>query len=91
VQYQRTHPFFPHEPTSDQYFDEAQWESYRKLGEHIGTELFTPPARDSADDGPVWTPFQLCAPPLPAARPARSAPAQPFADVRELPAQPLGT
>ncbi|MCK6681158.1 MAG: patatin-like phospholipase family protein [Thermoanaerobaculia bacterium] len=24
---------FPQEPTSDQYFDEAQWESYRKLGE----------------------------------------------------------
>lgn len=25
---------FPHEPTSDQFYDEAQWESYRKLGEH---------------------------------------------------------
>jgi hypothetical protein len=24
---------FPQQPTSDQFFDEAQWESYRKLGE----------------------------------------------------------
>ena len=27
----------------DQYFDEAQWESYRKLGEHIGEKLFGDP------------------------------------------------
>jgi hypothetical protein len=28
-------PVFPHQPTSDQFFDESQFESYRKLGEHI--------------------------------------------------------
>jgi hypothetical protein len=33
--YQRTHKLFPHEPTSDQSFDEAQWESYRALGAHM--------------------------------------------------------
>jgi hypothetical protein len=27
---------FPHDPTLDQFFDEAQWESYRRLGEHAG-------------------------------------------------------
>ena len=27
---------FPHESTGDQFFDEAQWESYRRLGEHAG-------------------------------------------------------
>lgn len=37
--YAKTHETFPQEPTSDQFFDEAQWESYRKLGEHIGTKL----------------------------------------------------
>jgi hypothetical protein len=58
VQYQRTHPLFPQEPTSDQYFDEAQWESYRKLGEHIGAELFTPPT--SAAKG--WSPSQFAPP-----------------------------
>lgn len=31
-QYALTHPAFPQEPTADQFFDEAQWESYRKLG-----------------------------------------------------------
>jgi hypothetical protein len=39
--YRLVHPDFPNEPTLDQFFDEAQWESYRKLGEHIGDELFT--------------------------------------------------
>jgi hypothetical protein len=62
VQYQRTHPLFPQEPTSDQYFDEAQWESYRKLGEHIGTELFTPPAGAPSAGKPAWTPAQFVAP-----------------------------
>lgn len=58
IQYQRTHPLFPQEPTSDQYFDEAQWESYRKLGEHIGVELFTPPT--AAANG--WSPSQFAPP-----------------------------
>jgi hypothetical protein len=58
IQYQRTHPLFPQEPTSDQYFDEAQWESYRKLGEHIGAELFTPPT--AAAKG--WSPSQFTPP-----------------------------
>ena len=40
LNYQVNHPEFPHESTGDQIFDEAQWESYRKLGEHIGTNLF---------------------------------------------------
>lgn len=40
LQYHSEHSDFPHEPTSDQFFDEAQWESYRRLGEHIGRSLF---------------------------------------------------
>ncbi len=35
--YARAHPSFPHEPTSDQYFDEAQFESYRRLGESVAS------------------------------------------------------
>ena len=38
-QYHRSHPAFPHESTGDQFFDEAQWESYRRLGEHVADEL----------------------------------------------------
>jgi hypothetical protein len=30
--YARTHPTFPHESTTEQWFDEAQFESYRMLG-----------------------------------------------------------
>ncbi len=39
-QYRRRNRDFPHEPTSDQFFAEAQWESYRRLGEHCGLSTF---------------------------------------------------
>lgn len=34
LQYRQREPLFPHESTGDQFFDEAQWESYRRLGTH---------------------------------------------------------
>ncbi|CAO3409108.1 hypothetical protein [Azospirillum largimobile] len=37
--YAKAHPDFPHEPTSDQWFDEAQFESYRSLGFEIMTMI----------------------------------------------------
>jgi hypothetical protein len=40
--YHRAHPAFPQETTNDQFFDEAQWESYRRLGVHIGHRVLTP-------------------------------------------------
>ncbi len=40
-EYQTSHPSFPHESTTDQFFDEAQWESYRKLGAHTGERVLT--------------------------------------------------
>jgi hypothetical protein len=40
AQYHRSHPSFPQETTGDQFFDEAQWESYRMLGYHIATGVF---------------------------------------------------
>jgi hypothetical protein len=42
LQYQKRKPVFPHESTSDQFFDEAQFESYRRLGEHTGHASFRP-------------------------------------------------
>lgn len=77
IQYQRTHPLFPQEPTSDQYFDEAQWESYRKLGEHIGAELFTPPVGGPANPAGTWSPSQMRPPEVPT-------------DEREKPRDPNG-
>jgi hypothetical protein len=41
LQYHAEHPDFPHETTSDQFFDEAQWESYRRLGEFVGMTALT--------------------------------------------------
>ncbi|HSN32320.1 MAG TPA: patatin-like phospholipase family protein, partial [Ideonella sp.] len=37
--YAERHPAFPQEPTGDQSFDEAQWESYQRLGEDFGAAL----------------------------------------------------
>ncbi len=39
-EYAAHHAAFPHEPTSDQFFDESQFESYRRLGEHIALKVF---------------------------------------------------
>src|SRR5690606_20810334 len=37
--YKIYHPDFPHEATSDQFFDEIQWESYFQLGRYIGADV----------------------------------------------------
>lgn len=40
AQYRTRNPAFPHEGTADQFYDEAQWESYRRLGQHqVGAAL----------------------------------------------------
>ena len=38
--YKRMVPAFPHEPTSDQFFDETKFEVYRALGHHIAQQAF---------------------------------------------------
>jgi hypothetical protein len=40
AQYRSHNPVFPHESTTDQFYDEAQWESYRGLGEHAVESAF---------------------------------------------------
>lgn len=40
LEYAAHHDRFPHEPTSDQFFDESQFESYRRLGEHVARDIF---------------------------------------------------
>ncbi|TFW30819.1 patatin-like phospholipase family protein [Massilia horti] len=35
LNYRKAHPEYPHQSTADQWFDEAQFESYRALGYHI--------------------------------------------------------
>ena len=38
--YRRQNPHFPHEATVDQFFDESQFESYRKLGQYVARVAF---------------------------------------------------
>lgn len=40
VQYRHANEAFPHESTLDQFYDEAQWESYRRLGRHAVEAAF---------------------------------------------------
>ena len=40
--FKQAHPAFPQEPTTDQFFGEAQWESYFRLGDEIGVCLAGP-------------------------------------------------
>jgi len=39
VNFKAANPLFPQQPTTDQFFDEAQWESYFRLGAEIGDRL----------------------------------------------------
>lgn len=41
LEYHREHPHFPHQSVFNQFLDEAQWESYRELGLHCASPLFT--------------------------------------------------
>ena len=40
LQYKARNTAFPHESTTDQFYDEAQWESYRRLGLHAAECIF---------------------------------------------------
>lgn len=40
AQYRASHPSFPHETTTNQFYSEDQFESYRKLGLHIVRQSF---------------------------------------------------
>jgi hypothetical protein len=40
LQYSTQDLLFPNSPTTNQFFDDSEWESYRELGDHVGTMLF---------------------------------------------------
>ncbi len=40
LNYHSAHPEFPQQTTLEQFFDEAQWESYRRLGQHMAERIF---------------------------------------------------
>jgi hypothetical protein len=39
--YRKFNPVFPHQSTADQFFNESQFESYRRLGYHVGKVAFS--------------------------------------------------
>lgn len=47
--YASSHPGFPHESTVDQFFDEAQFESYRALGYHVASQVFADAVKEPFD------------------------------------------
>lgn len=49
LNYARTHAGFPHEPTNDQWYDESQFESYRKLGHWIGRAVLADGLADALE------------------------------------------
>jgi hypothetical protein len=42
LQYRSRNHEFPQETTGDQFYDQAQWESYRRLGVHVAETALTP-------------------------------------------------
>jgi hypothetical protein len=81
--YAKAHPDFPHESTTDQWFTESQFESYRSLGLEIANDIFSREIELRPDD-PMTNTGKLTfqdalkklvvytapAPPLPPAPPA---------------------
>jgi hypothetical protein len=58
--YHKEHPDFPQQTTADQFFDEAQWESYRRLGDQMATSVFSRfvPAKEEPAPADGWRPFE---------------------------------
>jgi hypothetical protein len=50
TQYRARNPEFPHQSTGDQFYDEPQWESYRRLGMHIATTALDIATRNGDTD-----------------------------------------
>lgn len=58
LNYKQASTEFPQQSTTDQFYDEAQWESYRALGRWIAEQLFAERARAAADK---WLPRDMFA------------------------------
>ena len=61
LNYRKANPAYPHQSTADQWFDEAQFESYRALGYHITKAALGEAAAASAKPGGGHDIASLCA------------------------------
>jgi len=53
-QYAKFNPNFPHQDTSDQFFDEAQFESYRHLGKFLMDHVYESVGKQTTPGGVSW-------------------------------------
>lgn len=72
LNYRQEKTMFPQQSTGEQFFNEAQWESYRKLGDHITEELFAAGLGPFLDDKP-FNGVSLTKPAKPVRRRGRAA------------------
>jgi Patatin-like phospholipase len=54
-QYTKTSAVFPHQTTADQFFDEAQFESYRHLGKFLMDAVIDSVAQQKTPEGQSWS------------------------------------
>ena len=59
VQYRDMNAAFPQQPTTNQFFDEAQWESYYRLGQLIGDMIFKKDRFPEEATHVGWQPWKL--------------------------------
>lgn len=52
--YKIYHPNFPHEPTSDQFFDPVQWEAYYQLGQYLAGDVLGIDLSKFPPEGFLW-------------------------------------
>ena len=53
-QYAKANEDFPHQPTGDQFFDEAQFESYRHLGNFLMDDVIEAIKQEKSPGGKSW-------------------------------------
>jgi hypothetical protein len=54
IEYANRNPAFPHESTADQFFNESQFEAYRRLGQAIAEQLLADVPAAPRDLASVW-------------------------------------
>lgn len=59
LQYRQANAAFPQQPTTNQFFDEAQWESYYRLGQLIGDMIFKKNRFPGEAATAKWHPWKL--------------------------------
>lgn len=55
VQYSKNNSSFPHQTTADQFFDEAQFESYRHLGKFLMESVITDVGKHTTPGKQLWS------------------------------------